>query len=416
MTVSVVIGLGSNLNRPLLQLREACRRLQQHTTVSIVAYSDIYESKAVVPEQSPASWRDKDYLNAAVRIETTLTPHELLRILKKIEHAMGRREGETWAPRVIDLDILIFGDVILQDDALQIPHRHLHERAFAIMPLCDVMPNNQYPRLVSSDIKKIPHLLNGPQIVGILNITPDSFSDGNQFIDPDSAVTHAQQLYDDGADVIDVGAESTRPGHDPVDSDLEWQRLQPVLERIHAHWYGKEHRPLISIDTRHVKTVERALDYGIDWINDQRQESFDQMAPMIKARQLHYVAMHHETVTRDVIDALKQYEEKWLTCFSKHDIHPSQLIVDPGIGFGKTHEQHLKIFNSMRELHQSGAAYLVGHSRKSFLNTLLHHPSVMSKEMATAFISAALASSGVDYLRVHAPKINLEAIRIGRVL
>lgn len=420
MKVTAVIGLGSNLNQPLVQLRKACRQLKKHSRMAIKAYSDIYQSKPLVPDNAPASWRDQDYLNAAVSIETDLTPHDLLRILKKIEHDMGRRPAERWAPRVIDLDILTFGDLNIDDKELHIPHLELHKRSFALLPLLDVCPDYPHSKYTLVDLKKIPQLLNGPQIMGILNITPDSFSDGGRFINPEAAIRQAQRLVDEGADIIDIGAESTRPGATLIDVDLEWQRLAPILKILYEHWDKKEHRPLISIDTRRAETVEKSLEYSIDWINDQSQAEFLSMVPLIKKHHLKYVAMHHcglpsdpnRVIRGNPVDVLKEYQKEWLNIFSKYDLDSAQLIIDPGIGFGKTVSQQVQILNCSREIRLPSVSYLMGHSRKSFIKGLLTDPNVAAKEMVTAMISARLASDGVDYLRVHEPKINLEAIRV----
>lgn len=427
-TVSV-IGLGSNLNRPLLQLREACQRLREVPRMSIERYSDIYQSEPLLLENSPALWGGKPYLNAAVSITTDLGPRELLQVLKTIEYDMGRRPGERWAPRIIDLDILIFDNVIVEEDDLHIPHMELHKRAFACLPLLDVMPDYQhptYPECVARNmdgaalLKKMPHVLKGPKIMGILNITPDSFSDGGLFVNPKAAINEAQRLFDEGADIIDIGAESTRPGATLIDCHDEWQRLQPILECMGQHWQHTEHRPLISIDTRHAETVRKALDYHIDWVNDQSQQEFLFIAPLLKEYDLHYVAMHHcglppspnRVINGDPIEILKHYQREWLARFAQYDLSFAQLIIDPGIGFGKTLAQQMQILHRSRDIRMPHVSYLVGHSRKSFIKGFLSDPDMMTKEVATAIISARLAADQVDYLRVHEPKFNLAAIRL----
>lgn len=429
MKTIAVIGIGSNLNRPLLQLREACKHLRESPRILIERYSDIYQSEPLLLENAPKSWGNKQYLNAAVRIMTDLSPHDLLHVLKKIEYNMGRRPAERWAPRIIDLDILTFGNVIVEEDDLHIPHMELHKRAFSWLPLLDVLPDYrhpQYPEGMPNNShdkvlpKKMPHLLNGSQIMGILNITPDSFSDGGLFLSPEVAIKQAQRLFNEGADIIDIGAESTRPGATLIDSYYEWQRLQPMLECINQHWQHTEHRPLISIDTRHSETVKKALHYHIDWINDQSQQEFSSIAPLLKENHLRYVAMHHcglpptpdRMIHGDPIEILKQYQREWLARFKQYDLHPEQLIIDPGIGFGKTVAQQIQILHHSRDIRMPHVSYLVGHSRKSFIKGLLSDIDMMTKELATAIISAQLAADQVDYLRVHEPKFNLDAIRL----
>ena len=421
--VVAVIGLGSNLNRPLLQLRKACKQLQA-AGLEIIAYSSIYQSKPLITATSALH---PDYLNAAVAIKTNLAPQELLRVLKKIERDMGREVvEERWAPRVIDLDILVFGDITIHEANLIIPHKELPNRSFALLPLQEVLPTYKHSCPMAELPKKLPYLLHAPQIMGILNVTPDSFADGGLFLKPEVAIAQAEYLFASGADIIDIGAESTRPSATSVlvDSDVEWQRLQPVLELVQAHWQGKQHRPLISSDTRRAETVEKALTYGIDWINDQSQAEFEAMVPLIKQHQLHYVAMHHcglpaspdRVIEGDVVETLKNYQQHWLELFAAHGLDRDQLIVDPGIGFGKTVAQQATILGHTREIRLPNVAYLVGHSRKSFIKGLLTDPDAAAKEMITAMISAQLARDGVDYIRVHAPKINLDAIAVARIL
>ena len=421
--VIAVIGLGSNLNRPLLQLRKACKKMQA-AGLEIVAYSSIYQSK---PLMTATSSLHPDYLNAAVSIKTDLTPHDLLRVLKTIERDMGREQvAERWASRVIDLDILLFGDITINEANLTIPHKELPNRPFALLPLQDVLPTYQHSYPMTELPKKLPYLLNGPQIMGILNVTPDSFADGGLFLKPEAAIAQAEHLFANGADIIDIGAESTRPSAISalIDTDTEWQRLQPVLELVQAHWQGKQHRPLISIDTRRAETVEKALAYDIDWINDQSQAEFTAMAPLIKQHQLHYVAMHQcglpaspdRVIQGDVVAVLKNYQQQWLGLFAEHSLDSGKLIVDPGIGFGKTVAQQAYILSHTRDIRLPNVAYLVGHSRKSFIKGLLTDPDAATKETITAMISAQLARDGVDYIRVHEPKINLDAIAVAQIL
>src|SRR4051812_20715782 len=123
--MAIVIGLGSNLQQPLLQLRKAYQLLSQHPAITLKASSAIYQSKPLLPEQAPESWQDKCYLNAAVRIETQLHPRALLACLKKIESEMGRPPAERWSPRVIDLDILIFDEITLAEQDFHLPHAEL---------------------------------------------------------------------------------------------------------------------------------------------------------------------------------------------------------------------------------------------------------------------------------------------------
>jgi 2-amino-4-hydroxy-6-hydroxymethyldihydropteridine diphosphokinase / dihydropteroate synthase len=431
--MKVVIGLGSNLERPLQQLRRACRHLQQEFS-DIISYSDIYSSQALVPEHAPQSWSDKIYLNAAISVETDLSPEEVLKRLKKIERNMGRSSLERWAPRVIDLDILVFGAVTLNSPELKLPHAELHKRNFVLLPLWDVWPEYRHPHFQNlqrddfaktAGIKKLPHLLAGPQIMGILNITPDSFADGGKYLAPEVALHQAQKLFEEGADIIDIGAESTRPDATLLDIETEWRRLEPILTLLHKLWSKTDHRPLISIDTRHAEIIRRALTLKmVDWINDVSQEEFDAMRPLLKDQALTYVAMHHlgvppvreKILTEDPISALRAFAQTWEQRFLDNGLMPSSLILDPGLGFGKSVMQQLAIINNFYEFTKGKGTWLVGHSRKSFFKSLLPAPHEEAKEAATALISARLAKQKVAYLRVHAPMSSLAAIRLDSLL
>jgi 2-amino-4-hydroxy-6-hydroxymethyldihydropteridine diphosphokinase/dihydropteroate synthase len=420
--MAIVIGLGSNLNQPLQQLRRACKQLII-AGVSIKAYSNIYQTQPLLPENAPSNWADKAYLNAAVMIETRLSPNELLQVLKKIEREMGRQSAERWAPRVIDLDVLLFNDVVMQEPHLQLPHPGLHQRIFAMKPLLDVLPTYPHENLAEDSIISLPHLLQGPEIMGILNVTPDSFSDGGRYVSADAALQQAQQLFSEGADIIDIGAESTRPNAVLIDADTEWQRLAPILKGLEQLW-RKDMRPLISLDTRHAATVKKALAFGIDWVNDVSQQEFAKMVPILKEGQLKYVAMHHlgvppqvgKKLQEDPIKALLAYQALWQQNFAKADLDSAQLILDAGLGFGKTPEQQWAIIHQMQELKISNTPWLIGHSRKSFLKSVLPALTTQGAETATAMISARLAHQGTEYLRVHAPAASIAAIRLQKFL
>ncbi len=427
---TVVIGLGSNLQKPLLQLRQAICHLQAVSEIELLAVSRIYRSAPLLLPNTPREWLGKFYLNAAVRLTTKLSPQTLLERLKQIEKTMGRSNAEKWAPRCIDLDILVYDQVVLNTPALTLPHPELYRRSCAWIPLQEVDPEYQHPlypklELDSRDLEVLPHLLCGPQIVGIVNVTPDSFSDGNRFLDPGAAIMQAQRLFREGADIIDIGAESTRPTAQLVDQIVEWQRLEPVLRGLQQYWSHQEHRPLISIDTRHAQTIEQALPYGVDWINDVSQEEFAAMRAILHTLpRLKYVLMHHcgvppqpnRLISGSPMNVIREFQEEWFRRFEKLGLTLDQLILDPGIGFGKTKLQQYEILRRMQELTEIGGTWLVGHSRKLSLTLGEHERTELTHEACTAMISAYLGQCGVQYLRVHNPAPNLAAIRLSTLL
>jgi dihydropteroate synthase len=246
-----------------------------------------------------------------------------------------------------------------------------------------------------------------PKIVGILNVTPDSFSDGGQFIDPKKALAHAQQLIKEGADIIDIGAESTRPGATPLDAQEEWERLAPViagLEEIKTPYIR------FSIDTRHAKTAEKALAAGVDMINDVSGFNSAEMINAVAKSKCQLVVMHSLGVpadpkevmdeSLDVVTELLSWAGEKMQSLVNAGIKPERLIFDPGIGFGKNTLQSLAIIHRIGEFRELGVPLYVGHSRKSCL-TAISENSALSRDEATIAISQHLVQQGVNFLRVH---------------
>ena len=245
------------------------------------------------------------------------------------------------------------------------------------------------------------------KIVGILNVTPDSFSDGGQFIDPEKALAHAEQLIKDGADIIDIGAESTRPGARPLDAEEEWERLEKVIAGLDSI---KTPYTRFSIDTRHAKTAEKALAAGVDMINDVSGfENVDMINAVLKSK-CQLVVMHSLGVpadpkevmdeSLDVVTELLSWGGQKLQSLVDAGIKPQRLIFDPGIGFGKNTLQSLAIIHRIGEFQELGVPLYVGHSRKSCL-TAISENSALTRDEATIAISQHLAQQGVQFLRVH---------------
>ncbi len=245
-----------------------------------------------------------------------------------------------------------------------------------------------------------------PTLVGILNVTPDSFSgDG---LMATHAVAYAEQLVLAGADILDIGAESTRPHATALTADAEWARLAPVLEAmIHCAWRDSVR---LSVDTRHPQTASRALALGVDIINDVGGLSDHRMAEIVEEHACDVVVMHALTIPANPSKTLPDDADvvrvvlEWKLNITNHaiarGISPERLIFDPGIGFGKTAKQSLTLVNEARSLTQSGGRWLFGHSQKSFLSLFSDAKSAERDDLTLA-CSSQLAASGVDYLRVH---------------
>lgn len=438
-----IVGLGTNLGDRLRHLRRAVRALRElGPSLRVREISPIYESDALVPERAPESWR-RPYLNLAVRVEWDGDPRPLLTLLKSVEGRLGRGPRERWGPREIDLDLLAFGDLVVADSDLVLPHPGLAERPFALLPLADVAPGWRFPRglaeLSGTTAQQAAARWTGTpdhvplrtrrtfhhltEIVGVVNITPDSFSDGSRFLEHRAATKHARELARAGATVLDLGAESTRPGAAPVGEEEEWARLEPVLATLRdpaAFLVGADgaegSRPLLSVDTHHAGTARRAIALGADWINDVTGLRDDAMAAAVAEGQVDVVLMHSLTVppspgetlptTEDPVRQLLDWGERRVAELEARGVGRARIVFDPGIGFGKTAEQSVEIVRRADALSGLGVRVMVGHSRKSFLATWYPPGSTgaeipAARDPETVLVSARLAALGVDYLRVH---------------
>jgi dihydropteroate synthase len=240
-------------------------------------------------------------------------------------------------------------------------------------------------------------------VFGILNVTPDSFSDGGRFSDVDAAVEHALALVDDGADFIDVGGESTRPGAERVAEDEEHERVLPVVEALAAHGVA------VSIDTMRASTARLAVAAGAAVVNDVSGGLADsEMHAVIADTTVDYVAMHwpgvdhtvpeYAQVVQEVRDELKLRIAELII----HGVDPARVIVDPGIGFAKNAEQNWQLLGHLDELASLETRVLVGVSRKRFLAEFAADGApAAERDAATATISALAAQAGAWGVRVH---------------
>lgn len=256
-----------------------------------------------------------------------------------------------------------------------------------------------------------------PHIMGIVNVTPDSFSDGGRYDGPDAAVAHALALAEAGATILDVGGESTRPGSDPVSADEELDRVMPVVEALHARTEAR-----ISIDTRKAQVMRAAATAGADIINDVSALSHDPAALQTAADLgLPVILMHaqgdpktmqtdptYDDVLLDVFD----YLEARIGACLEAGLPRASLICDPGIGFGKTLDHNLALMRGLSLFHGLGTPILLGASRKSFLGKLTGIARADAR--VTASVAAALSgiAQGTQIVRVHDVAETQEALTI----
>lgn len=255
------------------------------------------------------------------------------------------------------------------------------------------------------------------RVMGILNVTPDSFSDGGRFADVAPAVTQARQMISEGAAIIDIGGESTRPGATEVTPAEEISRTIPVIEKLRKEWSG-----LISIDTRKAAVAEAALIAGADIVNDVSGLTADpEMAGICAASRCGIVVMHmrgtpadmqddprYEDVVRDV----RGFFEERLETLSRSGIDPQRICFDPGIGFGKTFDHNLALLRSLHLLPPGGRPLLLGASRKSFLAKLCDIKNPADRDAATVAVTTLARGLNVMLHRVHDVKANLAALRV----
>jgi dihydropteroate synthase len=252
-------------------------------------------------------------------------------------------------------------------------------------------------------------------IMGILNITPDSFSDGGFYLQPEQAIKHAEEMLAEGADIIDVGGQSSRPGAAPVPAEVEYQRVLPVVRHI-----VKRSGALVSVDTYRASIAEAALDAGAVLINDVSAMRFDaQMAPLLARYNAAVVLMHMQGTPqtmqqaptyRHVIDDIYSFLEARLRYAMLHGIAQPRIVLDPGIGFGKTAPHCVEILRSLESFQALGQPLLVGTSRKSFLGILLQRDVWERLEGTIASVVYAVLH-GATIVRVHDVRPIVQAVR-----
>ncbi|MGL5693452.1 MAG: dihydropteroate synthase [Peptostreptococcaceae bacterium] len=247
-------------------------------------------------------------------------------------------------------------------------------------------------------------------IMGILNVTPDSFSDGGNFNKIDNAIKHAREMIEDGADIIDIGGESTRPGHKYVEADEEIDRVIPVIRGL-----KKEIKIPISIDTYKAKVAEEALKIGVEMINDVWGLKRDKdMAKTVAKYDAHVCIMHNQDGTdydKDIMESMKESLQESIDMALEAGVKKDKIVLDPGIGFGKTFEQNLEVLRRLNELNDLGYPVLLGTSRKSVIGNVLD---VEPKERLEGTIATTVLGvrDGVEIVRVHDVKENLKAAKM----
>ena len=260
------------------------------------------------------------------------------------------------------------------------------------------------------------------QVMGVLNVTDDSFSDGGRYLDADSAVAHGLAMVAEGAGIVDVGGESTRPGATRIDSRVEASRVVPVVKELAAQGVT------VSIDTMHADVARAALQSGARIVNDVSGGRADPaMAPLLAEAGVPWVLMHWRSVSSDRPHQAPHYQDVVAEVRSEllasvdaavaAGVDPAKLVIDPGLGFAKTGQHNWALLHALPQLVATGVPVLLGASRKQFLGTLLAGPDGSprppdGRETATAVISALAALYGAWGVRVHDVRASVDALKV----
>ena len=416
----VYLGLGSNLGDRREHLSRAVDALEADGT-TVARVSPVVESPALLPDSAPSEW-NLPYLNLVLECTVRCTPEQLRARIDVIQRTFGRHGTSRWSPRPIDIDILLWGRERIETERLTIPHRDLTCRSFVLAPLAALAPRLTIPGRDERTVLEWSMAIDEhiPLWMGIVNVTPDSFSDGGRFVDRARIEPHVAAMVEAGVHILDVGGESTRPGATPVDPATEWSRVGPVLERLIERSAGQRLRPLLSLDTRHPEVAEKGLALGVDIINDVGGLTSPAMVALARDSGRDWVAMHHVTVPadpevtlpvdRDPYDGVEQWLRRRMEAWDAQGLDLGRIIFDPGIGFGKNRLQSLRLLRRAGEFRRHGLRVLVGHSRKSFMRSFAGKDEA-DDDLTTLGASLHLCAQGVDIIRVHNVPLHATAWR-----
>ncbi|EME27177.1 Folic acid synthesis protein fol1 [Galdieria sulphuraria] len=428
----VFIALGSNLGDKSACLFGALQKLRE--IAKVIATSFLYKTSPMYVENQPS------FYNAVCEIRTEREPLDLLHQLQDIESSFGRvRRGERYGPRSLDLDVLIFGNRIINTEELIVPHPRLAERDFVLFPLRDIDRNLplatgetveqacERVSAVAKDMKRLcprrvvscgnKEFLWGEKTytMGILNVTPDSFSDGGKYQSVENALQRAMEMID--VDIVDIGGQSTRPGIEYISVEEEKSRVIPVIKAI------RENLPnvIISIDTFRHEVAQAAVENGAHIVNDVSCGLLDEkMFDTVHSLGVPYMAMHMRGTSKtmmqfteyssypSVVLGVATELERRIDVLLKQGFPRWLLIVDPGIGFAKSFGQNVELIRNLGEFKSrlSDMPVLVGVSRKGFIAKIADCASTEDgSDWATAGAVTAAIAFGADIVRFHRPEL-----------
>ncbi|KAJ5105548.1 hypothetical protein NUU61_002895 [Penicillium alfredii] len=427
------IALGSNVGDRVEMIEKACLELDQ-ANIKVKRTSSLFETTPMYMLEQGT------FINGVCEVETTLAPLDLLNTLQSIEIALGRKKLIEKGPRSIDLDILLYDQEVFSHERLNIPHNLMLERDFVLRPLCqyvaqlgkDAQTYNtylaalpppeptplsttpispQFPPLHATDPKRSTH------VMAILNLTPDSFSDGGAHspIDFTQLSATVRDFIAAGATIIDIGGESSRPGSTPVGADEELARVIPAIQHIRTSIPEAAH-VAISIDTYRARVAEAACAAGADIINDISAGLLDPDMLPTMARTGKSVILMHMRGSPQTMTSLHDYPagvipevgaelRARLAAAEDAGIRRWRIILDPGLGFAKHQPQDLEILRDLPRLRAAdgldGLPWLMGPSRKRFIGNLTGVKTPRERVWGTAATVTASVAGGADIVRVH---------------
>ncbi|RPA75935.1 Dihydropteroate synthase [Ascobolus immersus RN42] len=433
------IALGSNVGNRAQTIEKSLRMLDE-AGIKVRKTSSLYETEPMYVEDQPR------FLNGACQVETTLEPLPLLEELKRIEAAIGREKTLEKGPRSIDLDILLYDQIVLSSPTLTIPHAGMLEREFVLRPLCDLAPHLPHPLTSTSILTHLttlppssrpdpvrPHAHFHPLpplnpsdpkrrtlIMSILNLTPDSFSDGGLH-SLDTIVETAKSHISQGASILDLGGLSTRPGSSEVPVDEEINRVVPAIKKLREAGIDAA----ISVDTYRSPVARAAVQAGANIINDVSAGTLDPLMLSTAAELNVPICLMHMRGTPATMNKLNVYDGDLITVIAEElyerveaalraGVRRWNIILDPGLGFAKNAEQNLEILRRLDELRNrrefEGLPWVLGPSRKRFVG---ENKEAKERVWGTAGAVSAAVRGGADVVRVHDVGEMGEVVRVG---
>ncbi|KAK6533903.1 trifunctional dihydropteroate synthetase [Arthrobotrys megalospora] len=426
------IAFGSNLGDKFALIRDALAELNKRG-IKVIRTSSLYESKPMYVE-------DQDlFLNGVCQVQTKLSPMELLRELQAIENHFGRVKLIDKGPRNIDLDILLYGTQIVSEPDLKIPHASMLEREFVLRPLCDIAPDLPHPQTSTTFASHLsslpgestvyPRVLISPSIpslqpasktrpthiMAIINLTPDSFSDGGVHSTPNVEETVSKAVKA-GVSIIDLGGMSTRPNAAEISEAEEIERVIPAIKAIRSSSDPAVRSVTLSIDTFRASVAKAAVEAGADIINDISGGVLDpNMIQTAIELDVPIMLMHMRGTPQNmnslaeypdgVIETVGRELEERLDTALKAGVKRWKIILDPGLGFAKTTQHNLEILRDFAKLKArkglNGIPWLVGPSRKKFIGEITGVSDAAQRQWGTGAAVTACVAGGADIVRVH---------------